>query len=364
MIELSDSEARVLGCLIEKSVTTPDVYPLSLNSLRLACNQTTNRDPVVHYDDDTIEAALEGLRAKELARRLKNPGERAVKHRHVAGETLELDREALALVCVLLLRGAQTVGELKQRADRLHEFASLNSVEAALASLSERSMVEQLERRPGQKESRWTHCFGDGAAAPTTEESVATAPSAPPPVPATLKIRDSAGDVVRSLAVDTEHEVAAKVARARHAASAWSARAHDERALMVLDACERMGATSVDIAVSPAGASVIAVITDAQCDVTIEMVGAALAGGATVLFKPATGATAEGLALVDALHEVGVPVDVVQCVIGGAPTGAALVRAEVDLVRFTGEYDSGIEAARAASERATPIELSLTGRRR
>ena len=343
-LELTDAEARVLGCLIEKSFTTPDAYPLSLNSLRLACNQTTNRDPVVRYDDATVETALEGLRAKELARRLKNPGERAVKHRHIATGALEVADAELALLCVLLLRGAQTPGELKQRAHRMHQFARTDAIEATLAGLAERSMVERHERRPGQKEARWAHRLG--------------AASAPPPLSA-IEVCDVADGTVRSVAVDTEHEVVAKVARARRAAPSWSARSGDERALMLLEAAERLGSASVETDARSRGADVVAVIGDARRDFAVEMIVSALADGSTVLFKPATGATADGLAIVDALHEAGVPVDVVQCVIGGGAVGAALVTAGVDRVCFAGDHEAAIGAVRAARDRAIPVELSV-----
>src|SRR5882724_13093915 len=121
-VQLNAAEARVLGCLIEKSLTTPDAYPLSLNSLRLACNQSTNRDPVVRYDDNTVDTALDGLRAKQLASRNKTYGERAIKHRHLADEGLDVDSAERALLCVLMLRGPQTSGELKTRTERLHGF--------------------------------------------------------------------------------------------------------------------------------------------------------------------------------------------------------------------------------------------------
>jgi uncharacterized protein YceH (UPF0502 family) len=155
---LNPGEARVLGCLIEKSITTPDGYPLSLNALRLACNQTTNRDPVVHYDDSIVESALATLRERGLARRVKNPGERVVKHRHVVADSLGLDPAEIALMCVLLLRSAQTPGELKQRTDRMHEFATLDAVESTLALLAERGLVARLDRRPGQKEAGASCC--------------------------------------------------------------------------------------------------------------------------------------------------------------------------------------------------------------
>src|ERR1051325_6498876 len=123
-MDAGEAELRVLGCLIEKQRTTPETYPLSLNSLRLACNQSTNRDPVVEYDEATIRAALDGLARRGWARLASGPGSRAVKFRHLFDEALGLSDEQISLLCVLMLRGAQTPGELKQRTQRLHPFAS------------------------------------------------------------------------------------------------------------------------------------------------------------------------------------------------------------------------------------------------
>jgi uncharacterized protein YceH (UPF0502 family) len=153
-------EIRVLGCLIEKQRTTPDVYPLSLNALRLACNQSTNRDPVVEYDEPTIRQALERLDRKRWARLASGAGSRAAKYRHLLDETLVLDGPEISLLAVLMLRGPQTPGELKQRTERLHRFASPAEVEAALQQLAERGLVRRLGRRPGQKEDRWEQLLG------------------------------------------------------------------------------------------------------------------------------------------------------------------------------------------------------------
>src|SRR3954471_21473433 len=154
-VELSAEEARVLGCLMEKSATTPDNYPLSANALLNACNQTTNRDPVVAYDEATVDRALESLRTKGLARRVMATGQRVVKHRHVAEEALQLHVPEFAILGVLLLRGPQTPGELKQRTERWHTFRSLDDLEETLQRLAGRGFARQLERRPGQKEARW-----------------------------------------------------------------------------------------------------------------------------------------------------------------------------------------------------------------
>ncbi len=148
-------EIRILGCLVEKQRTTPDVYPLTLNALRLACNQSTNRDPVVAYDEEMIRTALARLSRKGWARLASGQGSRVVKYRHLLDEALGVSRGELALLAVLMLRGAQTPGELKQRTERLHPLGTLQEVEAALEALIERELVERLERRPGQKEVRY-----------------------------------------------------------------------------------------------------------------------------------------------------------------------------------------------------------------
>ncbi len=158
-------EIRVLGCLIEKQRTTPDAYPLSLNALRAACNQSTNRDPVSDYDEPTIRAALAKLSQRGWIRLASGPGSRAVKYRHLLTEALGLSDEDLSLLAVLMLRGTQTPGELKQRTERLHPFASVPEVIEALDSLIDRELVARLPRRPGQKEERYRQLLGGGEAA-------------------------------------------------------------------------------------------------------------------------------------------------------------------------------------------------------
>jgi len=168
-------EIRVLGCLVEKQRTTPDVYPLSLNALRLACNQSTNRDPVVDYEERTIRDALQRLDRKRWARLASGPGSRAAKYRHLLDDALGLDGAGLSLLAVLMLRGPQTPGELKLRSERLHAFDSTAHVEETLALLGDRGLVTRLERRPGQKEERWAQLLEgeELAAAP----AAAAAPS-------------------------------------------------------------------------------------------------------------------------------------------------------------------------------------------
>ena len=153
-------EIRVLGCLIEKQRTTPDAYPLSLNSLRLACNQATNRDPVVAYEEREIKAALDRMSNRGWTRFASGASSRALKYRHLLDDALQLSGAELSLLGVLMLRGAQTVGELKQRSERLHRFESIAEVAQTLDTLAQRELVERLERRPGQKEERWRQLLG------------------------------------------------------------------------------------------------------------------------------------------------------------------------------------------------------------
>jgi uncharacterized protein len=168
-------EIRVLGCLIEKQRTTPDAYPLSLNALRLACNQATNRDPVVDYDEATIRGALDSLTRRGWTRLASGPGSRAAKFRHLFDEALGLGEAEISLLSVLMLRGPQTAAELKQRSERLHQFADREETERVLSALAERELVERLPRRPGQKEERWAQLLGDvPAGAPAADERLSS----------------------------------------------------------------------------------------------------------------------------------------------------------------------------------------------
>ena len=153
-------ELRVLGCLLEKQRTTPDQYPLSLNALRLACNQTTARDPIVDYDERQIHEALQRLARRGWTRVASGPGSRAAKYRQLFDQELGLEADTSAVLCVLMLRGPQTPGELKQRTERLHRFYDLGAVIATLNLLVARELVERLDRRPGQKEERYRHLLG------------------------------------------------------------------------------------------------------------------------------------------------------------------------------------------------------------
>jgi uncharacterized protein YceH (UPF0502 family) len=189
-VDLTATEIRVLGCLIEKQRTTPDTYPLTLNALRMACNQATARDPVVRYDDATVRDAMTRLSRRRFARLAG--GGRAPKYRHLLDEALTRAYDELAVLCVLMLRGPQTPGELKQRTDRLHAFPDLPAVHATLQRLIDRELVLQLERRPGQKEERYAQRLGEDdetpAAAPVYV--AAPAPAATPPRPAPASTHD------------------------------------------------------------------------------------------------------------------------------------------------------------------------------
>ncbi len=164
-MDLGLAELRVLGCLLEKQRTTPDGYPLSLNALRLACNQSTNRDPVVEYDDAVLRDALHRLERRGYTRLASGAGSRAPKYRHLLADALPMSEAETAVVCVLMLRGAQTPGELKQRGERMYSFAGLDEVQRTLDALIGRGLVARLERRPGQKEERYAQLLGEGSAA-------------------------------------------------------------------------------------------------------------------------------------------------------------------------------------------------------
>ena len=208
---LTEPEQRVLGCLIEKRFTTPDQYPLTLNALRLACNQSTNRDPVVAYDEETVNAAAQRLTRYGVVRLASGHSSRATKYRHLAEEALGLGHEELALLAVLLLRGPQTPGELKSRSDRLVAFASLEALEEVLGRLVARGYVAALARRPGQKEERYIHTLGAGAdsVAPVPERASTLSPADPPPTVSSLAPRPQPSVV----APDATRELEARLER-------------------------------------------------------------------------------------------------------------------------------------------------------
>jgi len=166
-MELTAPETRVLGCLLEKELATPNGYPLTLNSLLSAANQSSNRDPVVTYDETEVIDALSGLRQKGVARVVLGSGHRAEKYRHTLEDVWGLDDQHRAVLAVLMLRGPQTVGELRQRTERLARFDSLAEVEQILRLLANREepLARRLERAPGQKEARWVELFSGEAAA-------------------------------------------------------------------------------------------------------------------------------------------------------------------------------------------------------
>lgn len=175
---LDEEEARVLGCLLEKEMTTPDYYPLTLNSLVAACNQKSSRDPVVEYDDALVQSALERLQEKGLTRRITGADSRVPRYRHVANDALRLNKERAAVICVLLLRGPQTPGEIRQRTNRMYEFVSLAEVEETIEELRTRdtlALVTQLQRQPGTKEARYAHLL----MGPINEAETASTGAAP-----------------------------------------------------------------------------------------------------------------------------------------------------------------------------------------
>jgi uncharacterized protein YceH (UPF0502 family) len=189
---LDSVEIRVLGCLLEKQQSTPDAYPLTLNSLRLACNQATSRDPVVDYDEATVREAAQRLGQRGWARLASYHGSRSSKYRHLLDEALGLSPDERALLCVLMLRGPQTLGELKQRSERLHAFADLRSVEATLDRLTTQALGQWRERQPGQKEARYTHLLEERSSDAADPEPLDVEPHAHQPQHA-----DLAGELAR-----------------------------------------------------------------------------------------------------------------------------------------------------------------------
>jgi uncharacterized protein len=174
---LSDVEVRVLGALVEKDITTPDYYPLSLNALVNACNQKNNREPVMALNEDAVRAALESLQGQRLAGPASGADSRVTKYEHRLQEVFNFDRRETAILCVLMLRGAQTPGELRGRTERMYRFEELEDVVATLEKLSQRepALVAVLPRQPGTKESRYVHLL---AGKPEGAAALATAPAA------------------------------------------------------------------------------------------------------------------------------------------------------------------------------------------
>jgi uncharacterized protein YceH (UPF0502 family) len=173
---LDSASVRVLGSLIEKEITTPDNYPLTLNSLVAACNQSSNRDPVLSLDEATVAHTLEDLRKRSLVRAVQRSDSRVMRYRHLLTESMTLGAAETAVLCVLMLRGGQTIGEIKTRTARLYEFSDLAQVETTLEGLIERqpaSLVARLPRRPGQKEVRFAHLLADLPEQDATEHAAA-----------------------------------------------------------------------------------------------------------------------------------------------------------------------------------------------
>jgi uncharacterized protein len=177
-VEPDAVEIRVVAALVEKQRTTPDQYPLTLNSLKLACNQSTNRDPVVDYDEATIRSALDRLGRRKWTTLASWNTARSVKYKHVLGQALRLDDAQLAVLTVLMLRGPQTAGELRQRTERMHRFGSGEELDATLAELIERDLAERLPRQPGERGQRFAHRLGE----PEVDVEVEAPP--PPAAPA------------------------------------------------------------------------------------------------------------------------------------------------------------------------------------
>jgi uncharacterized protein len=191
-------EIRVLGSLLEKQRTTPDAYPLSLNALRLACNQSTNRDPVVDYDEPTIRDALARLRRRGWTRLASGAGSRAAKYRHLLDEAIGLGRDEQAVLCVLMLRGPQTPGELKGRTERMHPVADLAAIEDVLDRLGDRGLVARLTRRPGQKEDRFAQRLGGDDEPEAAEVSLTPAPAGDDDLTARVQRLERAVDELRA----------------------------------------------------------------------------------------------------------------------------------------------------------------------
>jgi hypothetical protein len=197
-VDVDAVEIRVLGCLLEKQRTTPDQYPLSLNALRLACNQTTNRDPVVEYDERTIKSALERMSNRGWTRFASSASSRALKYRHLLDDALGVSDAELAVLAVLMLRGAQTPGELKQRTERMHRFGSTADVVQTLDALAERELVQRIGRRAGQKEERYVQLLGGGGETEEAAPAQVPANDVPPDFEARLARLEAAVEDLRA----------------------------------------------------------------------------------------------------------------------------------------------------------------------
>ena len=207
-MELSEVEIRVLGCLVEKQLTTPQAYPLTESALITACNQTTNRSPVVAYEQATVRRALLDLRRQGLVKLVHRPGDRVEKHRHLLDEALGLTPAQVAVLSVLMLRGPQTAAELRTRTERLHAFATTAEVEAVLEQLADHDhdpLAERMARQPGQKEARFRHLLTeqlptvDAPGSSDARRSPSSPVAAPAPVPPASASPDPASGAVETL---------------------------------------------------------------------------------------------------------------------------------------------------------------------
>jgi uncharacterized protein YceH (UPF0502 family) len=191
---LTENEVRVLGSLVEKDITTPEYYPLSLNALMNACNQKSNRDPVMQLDEDAVRDALEGLQQQRMAGPARGADSRVTKYEQRLQEVFNFTRAETAVLCVLLLRGPQTPGELRGRTERLHHFETLDDVQSALQKLMQRepALAMVLPRQPGTKESRYTHLLGGDVVVPDT------------PAHASAPVERNSGDAERIARLEEE----------------------------------------------------------------------------------------------------------------------------------------------------------------
>ena len=198
---LDPAEIRVLGALIEKQIATPDYYPLTFNSLLVACNQKTARNPVTDYGEKEITEALEGLREKGFAVQINMAGSRVEKYRHRMDTFADFDEKEIAILCVLMLRGAQTIGELRQRTERLYAFKDLTETEETLKGLMERAdpepLVAELPKDPGRKEKRYVHLFSDIPASSSEHETITLPKASPSQVQEKLQALESVVEELR-----------------------------------------------------------------------------------------------------------------------------------------------------------------------
>ena len=199
-MQISDVEVRILGCLIEKEATTPDNYPLSLNALTNACNQLSNREPVMSLGEDQVKWAVNSLRQQSLVRAIQPSDARVMKFQHLVTEKLDLDQPALAVLCVLVLRGPQTLGEIKTRTNRLAEFTNLADVEAAVNGLIAGELAVEMARRPGQKETRYAHLLSGPPPSDAPAEAQVDVAAAEPRRDRIAELEASLDNVRRELA--------------------------------------------------------------------------------------------------------------------------------------------------------------------